>query len=393
MAYQSHEFRCADLAAWWAAIQAFMTNIGWATHDTVSATKIVYKSQGESGKKPYMYLEIEKAASTWKLTAWLYWNETTHAGTVSGYSNSANFLWSSATANCILAGDKDLVLFCTHGLHTSTGYIVMAGHWPYVLDGTTTTTTDAITAGNNVSIPVSSSSGFGAGTYVTILGTNYEGRDRLLISSIPDATHILVSTLPRNYFSGAIIGRTVHTGGMTNTLTYWFPLVHYNEAGTTNNASGNYYNVGSLLDYAGAQVHSGLRTLTPVRMYGTYWTIAYSKANGPFMCAGSYGDVLCVMSDMSIPPVSSVTGATATTLTDSSKSWTEDALIGKFAVITNGTGVGQIRKISDNDATSLTLESDWVATPDGTSEYKIFDNVYRYTYLYAWKILSTVAPS
>jgi len=62
-------------------------------------------------------------------------------------------------------------------------------------------------------------------------------------------------------------------------------------------------------------------------------------------------------------------------------------------VITNNTGVGQIRKISDNDATSITLESDWVTTPDGTSEYKIFDNVYRYTYLYAWKILSTVAPS
>lgn len=394
MAYKSHEFRCADLDAWWAAIQAFMTAIGWTAHDTISATRIVYKSNGESGTKPYIYLDCEKTASKWKVTAWLYWNDSTHEGTVSAYSIASNtFNWSGATANCILAGDKDLVLFCTHGLHTSNGYIVLAGHWPYVIDGTTTTTTGDITAGNNVSIPVSSSSGFGAGTYVTIMGIPYEGRDRLLISSIPDSTHILVATVPRNYTTGATIGRTVHTGGVTNSLPYWYPLVHYNEAGTTNNASGNYYNVSNLLDYSGAQIHSGLRTLTPTRMYGANWTIAYSKANGPFLCAGTYGDVLCVMSDMSIPPVSSVTGATATTLTDSSKSWTEDALIGKFAVITNNTGVGQIRKISDNDATSITLESDWVTTPDGTSEYKIFDNVYRYTYLYAWKILSTVAPS
>ena len=58
-----------------------------------------------------------------------------------------------------------------------------------------------------------------------------------------------------------------------------------------------------------------------------------------------------------------------TTLTDTDKSWTADEWIGYYVKITAGTGSGQIKKITDNDATSLTAAFD--TAPDNTSVYEI----------------------
>jgi len=41
------------------------------------------------------------------------------------------------------------------------------------------------------------------------------------------------------------------------------------------------------------------------------------------------------------------------TLTDTDKSWTIDALIGEYVSITAGTGIGQIKKITDNDENNV----------------------------------------
>jgi len=77
-----------------------------------------------------------------------------------------------------------------------------------------------------------------------------------------------------------------------------------------------------------------------------------------------------------MPTASSASSGTSTTLVDTTQSWTTDALIGKFIVITSGAGVGQIRKITDNDPTSVTVET-WATTPDATSDYKICDRAFR----------------
>jgi len=66
------------------------------------------------------------------------------------------------------------------------------------------------------------------------------------------------------------------------------------------------------------------------------------------------------------------TGGTATTLVDTSKNWTPNALVGQYVSIVEGTGVGQMRKITANDATSVTV-STWVTIPDNTSKYVIED--------------------
>jgi len=61
----------------------------------------------------------------------------------------------------------------------------------------------------------------------------------------------------------------------------------------------------------------------------------------------------------------------ATTLTDSSKAWTNDEHIGKILKIVGNTGAGQWREITDNDGTQISVSPAWKTNPDATSEYVI----------------------
>jgi hypothetical protein len=67
------------------------------------------------------------------------------------------------------------------------------------------------------------------------------------------------------------------------------------------------------------------------------------------------------------------TGGAATTLTDSTKTWTADEWIGGTVSIVSGDGASQTQLITDNDATSVTV-ADWDATlgdPAANSYYTI----------------------
>jgi hypothetical protein len=64
------------------------------------------------------------------------------------------------------------------------------------------------------------------------------------------------------------------------------------------------------------------------------------------------------------------TSATATSITDTTKTWIVDSLIGKKITIIAGTGIGQSEIITDNNATQLTFAAMEI-TPDTTSIYKI----------------------
>ena len=60
----------------------------------------------------------------------------------------------------------------------------------------------------------------------------------------------------------------------------------------------------------------------------------------------------------------------ATTLTDSTKAWATDQWISYQVRITGGTGIGQIRPITDSTGTVLTVAA-WSTQPDATSTYVI----------------------
>lgn len=96
------------------------------------------------------------------------------------------------------------------------------------------------------------------------------------------------------------------------------------------------------------------------------------------------------------------TAGGASTLTNSAKSWTSSQWINYQVRITSGTGAGQVRTISANTGTVLTVSSNWTINPDATSVYAIETNqdhaylmgnnavtLYRYTLsTNAWATLS-----
>lgn len=63
------------------------------------------------------------------------------------------------------------------------------------------------------------------------------------------------------------------------------------------------------------------------------------------------------------------TSATSNTLTDSTASF--GTLTDAPIAIAAGTGVGQIRRISSNSSTAITVSSNWTTTPDATSVYVV----------------------
>jgi len=99
------------------------------------------------------------------------------------------------------------------------------------------------------------------------------------------------------------------------------------------------------------------------------------------------------------------TAGGATTLTNSGKAWGTNMWANNQVRITAGTGVGQIRTISSNTGTVLTVSAAWAVNPDATSVYSIEGNsdymyllgnnavtMYRYTVSTdTWATLSPTA--
>src|SRR5258708_3599177 len=76
------------------------------------------------------------------------------------------------------------------------------------------------------------------------------------------------------------------------------------------------------------------------------------------------------------------TAGSSTTLTDSTKTWatrtgnqtnSTSLPASSWLKISSGTGAGQIRRITSNPATVLTVSSAWTTTPDATSVYVIYN--------------------
>jgi hypothetical protein len=97
------------------------------------------------------------------------------------------------------------------------------------------------------------------------------------------------------------------------------------------------------------------------------------------------------------------TSATSTTLTVTGKTWDVNKWTNSQIRITGGTGIGQVRTISSNTNTVLTVPT-WTVTPDATSTYEIAGNddfvylfgnaaVTAYRYSVSGNTWSTLAPT
>lgn len=90
----------------------------------------------------------------------------------------------------------------------------------------------------------------------------------------------------------------------------------------------------------------------------------------------TFSGTLVVKSDsMGTVTPGTATGGTTTTIVNTGGGWTIDAEIGKFAKLTGGTAanIGEIRQITDNDATSLTLDMALPAAVVATDTYEVME--------------------
>lgn len=78
---------------------------------------------------------------------------------------------------------------------------------------------------------------------------------------------------------------------------------------------------------------------------------------------------------------STATGGATATLSDTTKTWPSNGWANSQVRIISGTGAGQIRTISSNTPTVLTVSSNWTVVPDATSVYRIEGND-DYLYLF-----------
>lgn len=382
MSYIGMRKTYANSSDFFSDVCSILTSCGWTLHDDISSTQKVYKSQGEAGGYAPAYIRVYNSSGYVQLFVYLYWNASTHTGSISCY-NGTNGVYTQP-GDCFIGCSKDFLILSSGSATPNRGGAFFP---PNALHTVLTTTTGAISTGSSVSIPVSNSAGFKVGNKYQIVGQNYEGRDRLTVDSIPDSTHIVVASVPRDYASGAYLGQMPCPFGMLGTtLSQLWPLNWYNSVGTTVLGPTEWLYLGTAFADAANQWPDNTADeyiLAPLVAYSysssRAGTWGYSKQYLFYSYASAaYMDIVGICSTK--PENGTATSGGSTTLTDTSKSWTTNQWQNKWLCIVNGTGSGQSRKIASNTVTEITVSTAWLTNPDATSSYRIVDETYRHVY-------------
>jgi hypothetical protein len=365
-----------------------ITSQGTGNH-TISESWRIYKSNGENSDKIYEYVKISYLTANiiYVLTAY-YYNIATKTIVGNIYSITPNITTSETGFYIFVHGNKNLVAVTSKISATYTR--ALFGHFPKIMGDTTVTTlTNSIAVGSGVTITVASTSGFDITTTYQIIGASGEGRDPITISSITNSTQMVVTSVPRSYGSGALIGAYPSTFGALNTNTinfYWTsPISITGIADCANYTYGSIY-LKDLTSIA-PDFRSKKYILQPLMFQYVYDGLSGSTSYGAPYCDEFIlqSPTVGLTSEDTFAVNTLVTGTstgsnTSSILNDTSKTWTVNAYTNKVVIITAGIGVGQIKKIASNTATSLTLDDNWTfeVIPTVTSIYSICDEGYRY---------------
>ncbi|HPE06243.1 MAG TPA: hypothetical protein PLW50_00825 [Smithellaceae bacterium] len=390
MAYLGYEFYYdGTRATWWGYLQVALVNMGWELHDDISATVKVYKSNGESGNEPYGYIWIDAGTGTYvQFCAYQHWDAVSHVGirpryTADSPSTHSRVSVFSSTYPAFLGGDKDMVVMVASQYYTGNVTGCCFGHIPtrqgFVVNAHGT-------AGTAGTLTVASTSGLGKGVNIQIVGTNGYC-DRAFVISSPNSSTIIVNKLAVDYGTGSKIGTPASTFGITNGPSYygyWYPVSVWGDSGTAGTSTLSYTLIVAtpqfnsilfsenkyilspyIISNVSSAVPGSLIGCTKHFLYGympTQLDVAIANNDGSISTAGtgSFG---------------TASSAGTASLIDSSKAWGADELVGKFCVITGGSGTaaGGVKKITGNDATSFTADSNWKIQPVSGSVYMLSD--------------------
>jgi hypothetical protein len=355
----------------------------------------VYSSQSESDAEPktyvYLYYTADVAycrsigligVAQWAAATWLCSASISESVTLAnGISANPCYSW--------VYGNKDAVVVCT--AYSSSYYYSLFGVITPVWTLRTTLTSSGA-SGPHTNLVVTSSTGFTVGQWLQMWGATEEGRDKVIVEAVPDATHITVVNLPRNYSSGSWIGVLpvrslfVPVGNVAPPLSTSFMGIE--AAGTEQSPTSvtyHYVYAAQLGTDTGPDYRLQKYLLRPVYYQLSDYVAGFQAGIGGYLpvavilqqykvCASL--DLFLVYDGYVYPVSGTATSGGATTLTDTGKALTIDAWIGYILVITAGVGIGQTRRIISNTATEFTVNT-WDTNPDSSSVYAVVTEAWR----------------
>lgn len=378
MAYKGYNFFYdGTRATFWGYIQTFMIEIGWELHDDISATVKVYKSRGESGSEPYGYVWIDAGTSTYiYFQFYRHWDAATHVGMAENVGSNVLMRrissFSSSGAG-VLAGNKDLVLLGNNIEDTNEG--MFFGHIPKRWNNALAFVMG--TAGTAGTLTVSTTAGFGVGVNVQIMSNGTAGCQTTNIIEMVDATTIKVKSLNIDCGTGSVMGCPASTFGYFERggayYNRWYQTSKYTQAGTSQ-STDNYTTVtASPYIYQLEFSRKNIFNLWFVDALGYSDVFLYPTVQTGGNCFVFNNDgVMC--------GTSACTGTHGTGIIDGAQSWGDNVHTGRMVLIVSGTGGTQCRKVTGNDATSLTVDAPWHSskgTPGTASSYVLCDVLYR----------------
>jgi hypothetical protein len=347
-----------------------------------------YRSNGESGNEPYGYIKILASSGSFRIVGYQGYDIGSHTGYRPTNAN-ASYDYINEFANTydvILQGDKDNIWINSNAAAVGTANTYREsffGHVPKRFYPNIATTTAPITSGSHVSIPVDNSSYIpGVGCYFQIV-RGAEGCDRLQVESIPDGTHVVVVSLPRNYATGAKCGLPasvffVSTGNSSYNIHLPWQTAYVTDAGLTVSASA--LGIVSFADFRATNSIPGKTYMQPLAIGTAAVALLGYFDKGWWYGSGTTAwDLAAIQADGAITVTAySCTSATSLTIVSNTQNWTTNQFAGKWVVLVSGTGNMQLRKIISNTATTITIAYAWYTTPDATTTFRVYDTLYRY---------------
>jgi len=365
-------------------IKDTMVAAGWVLHDDQAAASKYYilTSTGEAADQMKVYAEINwNTANKILMYGYVHWNATAHTGTIklgsapyvfiSADDDGAFWLWVYCDKNGTAIISKVGTVYRAVYMQAITPFWTVKGK---LASGATTGANSVITLG------AGEADNFKTGVTYQIVGVGTEGRELVAVNAVDTgANTITVDNLAVDYAANSVVGQVpwpwtlsvhdIHTYVLTRAST-----------GTTAEGSNSVVVTTMLTntytdpDAVGDQQYTLWPVIFQDRAYGT---LGYSKGNVLVACVGaSYEDSIGITKQDS----GTATSGTATTLTDTNKAWTINEFADKAIVLTAGAGGGDVRKIVSNTATEITIDVAFSATPDVTSEYAVYDEVWRHFY-------------
>ncbi len=378
---------CADRAAIATALNEVLVAAGWSLHDDISEERKVWASDGEIGRNlPMTYVEYTTDASYIYLKMWLYWNNSTHTGSVGMYNTSniriahtpsqTSYIW-------IYANASEFFLFINRGGAARYECGVFAVE---PIDPVLGILQVQVTSGSEKVLQLNSgeASQFTLNdTYqiVTVNQPTGSRRELVVVTAIDvDNDQITVDSLGGTYDAGARIGRNPFPW-VVAVPSFLCSLRHQAEGSADDTTSL----VGTTIIPA-----SGYADPDSINNRWLIYPMWISEATN-YGIKGIYGmpgslrfnsalPVTCTEDTLSVGVIDSGTSSgdnDVGSLNDVSKDWEQDVFVGKAVIITGGRGAGQIRGIVANTAPSLVIDEEWATVPDDTSEYVICDEAYR----------------